>query len=686
MSGNYRRLNELGLPAGPEAAALEERRLLRPQEPAKVLIPGGIWRPVHNMELLVPAGDRDSLRAGVANGADAVYLGLDSFNARRFAENFGHEHLPDIVDFCHGNGVKVHVTANTLVKNSEIEDYFDMIGAVGASGADAVIVQDPCLIPLIRKCAPKCAVHMSTQATVANVYAIPEGADRVILPRELGLEQIRAMASRIPVEVFGHGALCLSYSGQCLFSSIAGGRSGNRGRCAQPCRRMYNGTYPLSTSDLCLIERIPEIAATGAVALKIEGRMRGPVYTGVVTRIYRKYLDMHRAGGDFSVEERDIGELMMAFNRDFTTGFAFNGSIVDPDMPMNRGIFLGVMNQGKLTLESSLRTGDGVMALGDRGRSGNVVNRILLDGREAERAERGDTVEIHVKGARNGARIYKTSSADLTVDLGREFEPKSRPVRPRELRLPRIQAKNPEGSPKLFVRTRSIEAAASADKSGADVVYYSVFADDAAEAKAAVKNAKFFLSAPGIMCDSDVEQALSTIEHVKPDGVLAGERGLASELVRRRYSGGMHLDMSFNVFNDISLDSCPGIPIISPELNFAELRDFRSKRFIAMVHGPLVLMTTKEPLGDPVLEDESGRRFRTRKIHGATEILNCTDLGLFSKARQYLDAGIRWFCIDPAGETGKTVRIYRTILSGGEFDDRKIRRGHTTGHFSRGVD
>lgn len=638
------------------------------------------------MELLVPAGDRDSLRAGVANGADAVYLGLDSFNARRFAENFGRDHLPDIVDFCHGSGVKVHVAANTLVKNRELEDYFALIGAAGESGADAVIVQDTCLIPLIRKRAPKCAVHVSTQATVANVYAIPEGADRVILPRELGLEQITAMARRIQVEVFGHGALCLSYSGQCLFSSMAGGRSGNRGRCAQPCRRIYNGAYPLSTRDLCLVERIPEIAATGARALKIEGRMRGPVYTGVVTRIYRKYLDMHSAGGDFSVEDRDIGELMMAFNRDFTTGFAFNDSIVDPDMPMNRGIFLGVMEHGKVTLESHLRTGDGVMALGDRGRSGNVVNRILLGGKETERAEKGDAVEIHVKGARNGARIYKTSSADLTVDLGKEFEPKHRSVELREFRLPQIPVKIPEGGPKLFVKARNIDAAASADKAGADIVYYDVFADDAAEAKVTVKSAKFFLSAPRIMGDSDVQTALSAIEDIGPNGVLAGERGLASELVKRGYKGGMHLDMSFNVFNDISLDSCPGIPIISPELNFTELKSFRSKRFIAMVHGPMVLMTTKEPLGVPVLEDESGRRFRTRKIHGATEILNCTDLGLFGKAKQYLDAGIRWFCIDPAGETGKTVRIYRKILSGGEFDDRKIKRGHTAGHFGRGVD
>jgi len=215
------------------------------------------------VELLLPAGDKESLRAAVANGADAIYLGTESFNARRFAENFSMGSLPDVVGFCHKNDVRVYVAANILVKNRELEVFFKLVDVIGRAKADAVILQDPCLIPLIRECAPGLEIHLSTQATTTNKYAVPDGVDRVIVPRELGLDRISAMSKVVPVEMFVHGALCLSYSGQCLFSSMAGGRSGNRGRCAQPCRYKYNGEYPLSTKDLCLLEKLPEIIRTG---------------------------------------------------------------------------------------------------------------------------------------------------------------------------------------------------------------------------------------------------------------------------------------------------------------------------------------------------------------------------------------------------------------------------------------
>lgn len=640
---------------------------------------------VKQIELLLPAGDKDSLRAAVANGADAVYLGLEAFNARRFADNFRTGALPSVVEFCHGKGVRVFVTANILVKNHELEDFFNVISAIGSSGADAVIIQDPCLIPLIKETAPNCEIHLSTQATTNNTYAIPDSVDRVIVPRELNLEQITAMGKKVPVEMFVHGALCLSYSGQCLFSSIAGARSGNRGKCAQPCRHRYNGSYPLSTKDLCLLEKIPEIIKTGVVSLKVEGRMRGPLYAGVVARIYKKYIDMHYAGG-FDVDPKDIEELKMAFNREFTTGFAYNSSVVDSSFSMNRGIYLGVLESGNIRLEADLRNGDGVMALRDGNKTGNTINRIKNKGARVDMARKGDVVTIDVRGGRNGDRIFKTFSSEFQVNLGEDFVLQEKSILPKPFRLLKFSENKITGSPLLFVKVHDANGAREADQSGAGVIYYDVFNKDCEAVRQSVKNAKFFLSTPRIMSDMDVQKALEVIGRLKPDGVMAGERGLLFAIKKSGNQVEMHLDQSFNVFNDIDLDAYDGIPVISPELRFDEIAKFKSKKFMVMVHGPIVLMTTREPIKDRVLTDESERRFRTRASGDVIEILNCSDLGLFNKSKDYLGIGVKWFYLDPARDVGKIVATYKKIITNEQFDDRKIRRGFTTGHFGRGVD
>ncbi len=640
---------------------------------------------MERVELLLPAGDLESLRAAAANGADAVYLGLEAFNARRSAGNFDQKTLPKVVKFCHGKGVKVFVTANTLVKNGELADYFGMVGRIGDAGADAVIVQDPCLVSRIRECAPGLDIHLSTQATTTNRYAIPEGVDRVILPRELRLEEVAAMAKEAPSEMFIHGALCLSYSGQCLFSSMAGGRSGNRGMCAQPCRQRYNGAYPLSTRDLCLLEKLPEVIGTGVVALKVEGRMRGPVYTGVVARVYSKYIDRVYAGGQFRVEERDMEELKLAFNRDFTTGFAFNDSVVDGRWPHNRGLFLGALKGGRLRLEAGLRAGDGVAAFHGRGKSGNTVRTMDIGGRPVERARRGDLVSVEVRGGRNGDPVFKTFSADLSVDLGDDFRPEPVELEAKPFRLPDVPAKPAPVAPSLYVKVQDGRGAGDAARAGAAVVYYDISGDDIESARTAAKGARFFLATPRIMSAGDVDDAVGLIGRVKPDGVLAGERGVMSRLRKSGTPLELHLDYSFNVFNDIDLACWPGIPIISPELSLAELSLLRSKDFISMVHGPLVLMTTREPIEEATLRDDSGRVFRTRRAGGLVQILNCSGLGLFNRTRDLLAIGVRRFYIEAGGDAGKTVANYMKIISGKRFNDQNARHGRTTGHLRRGV-
>ena len=640
---------------------------------------------MERIELLLPAGDKESLRAAVHNGADAVYLGLDAFNARRFADNFHIENLPSVVQFCHKNNVRVFVTANILVKNHEMKDFFNLIKGIDKSGADAIIIQDPWLIPLIRANAPNCEIHLSTQATTNNKYAIPEGADRVIVPRELNFNQISEMAKIVPLEMFVHGALCLSYSGQCLFSSIAGARSGNRGKCAQPCRQKYNGKYELSTMDLCLLEKIPEIIETGVVSLKVEGRMRGPLYTGTVARIYRKYIDMHYAG-NFNVDNRDIEELKMAFNRGFTTGFAFNESVVDSGFAMNRGVYLGIFENGGIVLEAELRVGDGVMALHNGVKTGNTIQKIKMHNKYVDRAEKGDAIAIHVKGARNGDNIYKTFSVGFQTDLGPDFSMEETNVNVSPVKLPKIHYKNAFGEPALFVKVHNIQDAKEADDSGASIIYYDIFAWDCQAVAKALNNARFFLSTPRIMSAQEVDRALKIIETVKPDGVLVGARGLLSVLGKKKLPVDIHLDQSLNVFNDIDIDACGGTPIISPELTFDEISQLKSTRFVVMAHGPLVLMTTREPIRQNILRDERGRRFPTRKTGDVVEVLNCSDLGLFNMVRSYLDIGIKWFYLEPASDIGKIVGIYNKIISNEPFDDRKIRKGYTTGHFRRGVD
>ena len=279
------------------------------------------------IELLAPAGSMDALRAAVQNGANAVYLGCGSFNARQSAKNFTVQSLAEAVRYCHVRGVAVHLTLNTLVSDREMEDCVKLIRAAAECGVDAFIVQDLGVVQLCRRIAPMVAVHGSTQMTVHSLPGVllcaAWGLTRVVLSRELSREEIRYICKHSPIEieVFGHGALCMSYSGQCYLSAAIGGRSGNRGRCAQPCRQCYGyshreNRYPLSLKDNCLIPYLRELEDMGVASLKLEGRMKRPEYVAVVTDVYRKALDGNRVTKDMT------DALLAAFNRQgFTDGY-----------------------------------------------------------------------------------------------------------------------------------------------------------------------------------------------------------------------------------------------------------------------------------------------------------------------------------------------------------------------------
>lgn len=283
-------------------------------------------------ELLAPCGSPDALDAALRGGADAVYLGGVMLNARMNARNFSNDALREAVRKCHDRGVKLYVTMNTQVYDREMNDALRYAGFLYEAGADALIVTDVGLISLLRACIPELELHASTQLSGHNAEAAKKlasmGLTRMVCARELSAQDLKLLCAQSPIEIemFVHGALCVSHSGQCLLSSVIGGRSGNRGECAQPCRMKYGNTYPLSLKDSCLAAHISEILASGAASLKIEGRMKPPEYVYGVTAAYRRLLDERRAA---SPEE--IAHMAALFSRGgFTDGY-FTGAI-DRDM------------------------------------------------------------------------------------------------------------------------------------------------------------------------------------------------------------------------------------------------------------------------------------------------------------------------------------------------------------------
>ena len=298
------------------------------------------------MELLSPAGSFEGLKAAVSAGADAVYLGGDRFGARAYARNFSPEELLAAIDYVHLRGKRLYLTVNTLLKNTELKDVVPYLEPLYEQGLDAVLVQDFGVLKRIHEAFPDLPIHASTQMTVTGSrgmnFLSQFGVTRVVPARELSLEELTQMHQESPLEIetFVHGALCYSISGMCLHSSLIGGRSGNRGRCAQPCRLNYEAgpvkgkkkqaygnkearpdmTKPcclLSMKDLCGIDLLPELMAAGVSSLKIEGRMKQPAYTAGVTAVYRKYLDLLKEAGprQYRVDPKDRQELLAVFSR-----------------------------------------------------------------------------------------------------------------------------------------------------------------------------------------------------------------------------------------------------------------------------------------------------------------------------------------------------------------------------------
>lgn len=339
-------------------------------------------------ELLCPAGGRDALIAAVQSGADAVYLGAGAFNARQSADNFDGDALTEAIRYCHLRNVRVYLTLNTMVREDEFPALEDSVRAIAEAGADAVLVQDFGVARAVREIAPGLALHASTQMAVHNRAGVEflkaQGFSRVVLAREMSLDEIRDCAQAgVELEVFVHGALCVACSGQCLLSSMVGGRSGNRGRCAQPCRLPYRMDgkegYLLSTRDLCALNLLDELQGAGVDSLKIEGRLKRPEYVAAVTAAYRRALDHPDL-------PRDETPLKQMFNRGgFTSGYLTgldDARLMFAQRPNHLGVAVGeCVRAGQLSLNENLDSADALVLRDARG----ADRPVKLSGQSGER-------------------------------------------------------------------------------------------------------------------------------------------------------------------------------------------------------------------------------------------------------------------------------------------------------------
>ena len=389
------------------------------------------------VELLAPAGNMENLKYAVMAGCDAVYLGLKKFGARAFSSNFSDSEFIEAVNYCHLYGVKVYVTLNTIIYVYEVEDFLKTVDFIHKNNVDAVLIQDLGMLDLVRKTYPNVEVHASTQMHIHNLDGVKVleklGIKRAVLARETSIDTIKYIKenSNIELEVFVHGALCVSYSGECLMSKFIGGRSGNRGECAGACRLSYDvvddnnnilnkNKYPISTKDLNTIYYIDKLIESGASSLKIEGRMKSREYVYMVVKLYRDTIDNYYKTGKVIVNEDDLLKLKKIFNREYTKGFLFNiknNELINSYRPNHMGVNVGkVLNYkngyATILLTDHVSIGSGLRVLSKNNKDvGILVNEFYKKDKLVKDAYKNDIISIKVHD-----KVYKDDIVVITND------------------------------------------------------------------------------------------------------------------------------------------------------------------------------------------------------------------------------------------------------------------------------
>ena len=393
------------------------------------------------VELLSPAGNMECLISAVLNGADAVYVGGKKFGARHFAQNFDYDEMIEAIKYCHLYGVKIYVTVNTICYEEELEEAINYVEFLYDNHVDALIMQDLGLISIVREKFPNLEIHASTQAHNHNDDGLSllknMGIKRAVLAREMTLEEIKNIKTDIDLEVFIHGALCVSYSGCCLFSSMHGGRSGNRGECTGCCRLPYklyenekevktNGNYLLSTKSLCTINKINKIIESGVTSLKIEGRMKSKEYVGYITKIYRKAIDDYYQNKRINITDEEIKNIKKLYNRELTEGYLFDNygsNLMNIKSSNHIGINLGKVlyidrKKIKIKLNEDLYQEDGIRFDNDKGM---IVNMLYNEkGLLVNKLSKGDIAIVDNKiGLKHAKIVRKTTDTKLIEEINK---------------------------------------------------------------------------------------------------------------------------------------------------------------------------------------------------------------------------------------------------------------------------
>ena len=640
------------------------------------------------MEVLAPAGSKDSLKAALIGGADAVYLSGKLFGARRFAPNFSDSEIKAAIRAAHDRGVKVYVTVNTLVKESELPLAFSYLDTLSSIEADAVIVQDRGLMRMIKENFPL-TIHASTQMGVHSVedarWAKDAGAERVILARELDLHEIENIArdGGIETEVFIHGALCYCFSGHCLFSSMLGGRSGNRGMCAQPCRKRYSlageTSFMLSTADLFCADSIPELMRIGVGSIKIEGRLRSPTYVYLAAKAYKSAVERAERGEEELMTPRERELLEVAFNRGFSSGYLHGTDIMQRRYAESRGRPLGIArSRGKEVWlpTTSLGEGDGITFYrGDEKIGGFEVRSLSLhDG--------GTVVSSPFRLEMGEYQAYKTKD--------REFPGIERMISQLQLPVARVDHKSnrfsvpsvrrPLRKAKLSAHISSVRTLRAALPS-VDRVYYDMN-DDQEEARAACEEAgkEFVLSLPRIS---------PTIPDIDAAAVMVHSPGQAMRYGGRRTYGSYFM----NMFNSLTVPMLhqQQVSVELSRQDLTELAAHDNRALEVLVFGRVELMVTRDPsLKEGSLKDERGKKFPVvRDASGWAHILNSADLFLLDFMGEMDRWGIDSYAMDLRGRppelSGMVAEAFRKRDLG--MKDRIKRKcgAITAGHYLRGV-
>ena len=686
------------------------------------------------MEILSPAGSPEAVRAAVYAGADAVYLGYGPFNARRNARNFNREELEEAIHLCHLYGVKVYLTLNTLASDREVAQAAQVAVEASSLGVDAILVQDMGLLQVVRKVAPDVHLHASTQMTIHNLDGVKRCADlgltRAVLSRELSAKEISYICAHSPIEIetFVHGALCMCYSGQCFFSSVLGGRSGNRGLCAQPCRLSYGWKgkadhYPLSLKDMSLAGHLNQLQDMGVACAKIEGRMKRPEYVWVVTKVYA---DALREGREPTAEE--VAQLTAAFSRQgFTDGY-FMGDKgahmfgVREQQPEPKELFAAARagydkptQLVPVTLNASIQA-DAPASLTLTDEDGHTVT-VTGPAPEAARTRALEAEDVAAQLSKTGGTPYRVEEYQVEVEAGlslprsalnalrreaveqlsaqRTALPQRRhfPYEP----LPKVA--NSTEVPALYVTLHSADQC-SQELLEAQPARIALPVDEAASHPQVVADIlahgiQAAVVLPRICWDRELPQLAQQLEAVKELGVQEALAGTLDGVRRARELGfQVRSDFGIGVYNSQTLKELKKLGVegatASFELKFAQIRDLSKAIPIeAIVYGQLPLMITENCIihnhtgrhsceEGQRLVDRKGEHFPVVKAWGCrNEILNGKTLFLADKAADYQRLGLT------------SVRLMFTTESPEECVrvlERYLGRGrHKPGEFTRGL-